>query len=182
MSNHAVANRYAVALFQLAKERGQLEPISEELQQVKEVVESTPELEQLLEHPKVTSQKKKNLIQDTLASGLSESVVNTLLLLIERGRINIILPLIDKYQQLANDERGIANATIYSVKPLTEEEKNQFSQGFAKKIGKNTLYVENIIDQDLIGGVKIRIGDRIFDGSVKRQLDRLERQLISGKR
>ncbi len=65
---------------------------------------------------------------------------------------------------------------------MTEEEQQQIATIFAKKVGKSKLVVKNVVNPELIGGIKIRIGDRIYDGSVKAQLDRMERQLIAGTR
>ena len=66
---------------------------------------------------------------------------------------------------LANEERGVADATVYSIRPLTEAETEAFLQAFAAKIGKDRLRIENIVDSNLLGGIKVRIGNRIYDGS-----------------
>jgi F-type H+-transporting ATPase subunit delta len=182
MSNYAVANRYSVALFQLGKEQGSLTQFANELQLVKEVFILTPELSSVLLHPKVSQADKVSIIKDNFASYLSDSVINTLLIVIERGRGDILLSIIDKFKQLAYDEQGKAEAKVYSVKPLSDEDKEVISKQFAKKVGKETLMIENIVDGELIGGLKIRIGDRIYDGSVKGQLDRMRFQLVGTNR
>jgi F-type H+-transporting ATPase subunit delta len=182
MSGKAVASRYAVALFQLAKEQGTLEQVGNDLQLVKQVLIQTPEFESLLLHPKVTTTKKVELVKGSFATNVSKTVLDTLMLLLERNRISALKPLINQYEKLSYEERSIALATVYSTKALNEEQREQLSESFAKKVGKETLYIENIVDPTLLGGLRIRIGDRIFDGSVKGQLDRLERQLVAGKR
>lgn len=182
MSNYAVANRYAVALIQLAKEKGSLTQFVNELQVVKDVFNQTPELSNVLLHPKVSQADKAKIIKSSFSSYVSDSVINMLLLVIERGRGDIILSVIEKFKVLAYDEQGKAEAKVYSVKPLSDEDKDVISKQFAKKIGKDTLMIENIVDDKLIGGLKIRIGDRIFDGTVKGRLDRMQRQLIGTSR
>lgn len=102
--------------------------------------------------------------------------------MVERGRGENIIAMIDQFKKLAYEEQGMAVAYVYSVKPLSDEYKEVISKEFAKKVGKNTLLIENIIDEDLIGGLKIRIGDRIYDGSIKGQLDRLQRQITAPSR
>lgn len=179
MSNHAVANRYAVALFQLGKEQGSLTQFVNELELVKDVFKQTPELNTVLLHPKVSHEEKVKTIENSFMSYVSQSVINTLLLIVERGRADIILPVIEKFKTLAYEEQGKAEAKVYSVKPLNDTDKEVISKQFASKIGKETLIITNIVDADLIGGLKIRIGDRIYDGSVKGQLERLSRQLVS---
>lgn len=182
MSKNAVASRYALALFQIAKESGSLTQFANELQLVKEVFEKTPELKRVLLHPKVTVEQKAELIKNSFASYVSNTVINTLLLINERGRNEIVLAVIDEFKYLAYEEQGMAEAKVYSVKPLSDEHKEVISEQFAKKVNKQKLIIENIVDENLIGGLKIRIGDRIYDGSIKGQLDRLQRQLTAPSR
>ncbi|OLO42281.1 F0F1 ATP synthase subunit delta [Alkalihalophilus pseudofirmus] len=182
MGNKAVANRYAVALFQLAQEKDLLKQIGDELQLVKAVFEQTESLNKLLEHPKVLEEQKVKLIKESFADAVSAYVLNTLLIMVKQKKGSIIIPFINKYQELAYEAEGMAVAKVYTVKPLSEEDKQLVSQTFAKKVGVKTLYIENIIEPKIIGGMRIRIGDRIYDGSIKRQLDRLQRQLVAGNR
>jgi F-type H+-transporting ATPase subunit delta len=67
---------------------------------------------------------------------------------------------------------------VYSTRPLTEAEQQALSATFAAKVGKQSLRIENIVDTNLLGGIKLRIGNRIFDGSLRGKLERLERQLL----
>ena len=179
MSNITVANRYAEALFQLASEKHDLKKINEELQVVKEVVNTTPELTQLLMHPKVTAKSKQAFIKSSFGQVLSKSTLNTLYLLIERKRMDILIPMIDKFKDLAYSAVDMAEAIVSTPKPLAETEREQIAKIFAKKAGKSKLEIKNVIDPELIGGIKIRIGDHIYDGSVKAQLDQIKRQLIA---
>lgn len=75
-------------------------------------------------------------------------------------------------------KKGIADAKVYTVRPLTEAEKEALSVSFAAKVGKKSLRIDNIVDTNLLGGIKLRIGNRIFDGSLRGKLERLERQLL----
>jgi F-type H+-transporting ATPase subunit delta len=177
MNKEVVAKRYALALFQIAKEKQLLDQLEEEIRVVQQVFAENKELVSLLKHPKLAVQKKKALLQETFAS-LSTPLLNTLMILLDRHRIEIVPELASEFIGLANEERGVAEATVYSVRPLTEDEKQALSEAFAKKIGKVTLRITNVVDTSLIGGVKLRIGHRIYDGSVSGKLERLQRQLI----
>lgn len=99
------------------------------------------------------------------------------MILIDRHREDYIAEMADHFIELANDERGIAEAKVYSVRPLTEAESEALSSVFASKVGKQSLRIENIVDSNLLGGIKLRIGNRIFDGSLRGKLERMERQL-----
>ncbi|RSL29668.1 F0F1 ATP synthase subunit delta [Salibacterium salarium] len=179
--SRAAANRYAVALFELSKEKNILDQIRSEVEVVKQVFTDNKELDELLLHPMVSKEKKEQLIQESFSS-LSDIVQHTLLLLLERKRMNIVIPLIEKFEELADEEQKIGHATVYTVKPLSEKEHEKIAQTFADKTGKETLHLKNEIDHDLIGGMKLHIGDIVFDGSVQGQLNRLQQNLVSGKR
>lgn len=178
MSNGTVAKRYAIALFQVAKEQNVLDQVEQELLAVKAVFTENSQLISVLNHPKVTKEKKKLLVKESF-SKLSSPVLNTLLILIDRHRQASILSVVDFFTEAANDARGIADAKVYSVRELTEDEKNALSEAFAKKVGKSTLRIQNIVDKNIIGGVKLRIGNRIYDGSVSGKLARIERELLT---
>jgi len=178
MTGGVVAKRYALALFQIAKEKQSIDQFEEELRVVKQVFVDNSELLQVLSHPKVSLDNKKALIKEAFSS-LTTEILNTLFLLVERHRIEIVTELADRFVELANEEQGTQDAKVYSVRPLKDEELKALSDVFAKKIGKQSLRLENIIDKSLIGGIKIRIGNRIYDGSVSGKLERIERQLVA---
>jgi F-type H+-transporting ATPase subunit delta len=177
MSNTAVAKRYALALFEIAKEQNSLETIEQELRVVKSIFIENNEINTLLETPKIPLDKKKEIVKEAFITA-SPSVLNTLLLLTDRHRSGEIVAVVDAFIDLANEERGIAEATVYSVRPLSDDEKEALSSSFAKKVGKQSLRIENVTDDSLLGGIRVQIGNRIFDGSLVGKLNRLERELI----
>ncbi|GLB59055.1 F0F1 ATP synthase subunit delta [Cytobacillus sp. NCCP-133] len=177
MTGSTVARRYALALFQLANEHQLLDQMEEELRAVKEVVNHNQELKIVLKSPKLPIEKKKEILKGAFAS-VNIYVLNTLMILIERHREDHISDVADHFISLANDKKGIAEAKVYSVRPLSEAEKETLSESFAAKVGKKSLRIDNIVDTNLLGGIKLRIGNRIFDGSLRGKLERLERQLL----
>lgn len=177
MSSSGVAKRYATALFQLSKEHQLLDQMEAELSVVKEVVANNVELNSVLKSPKLPVSKKKEILKEAFGS-CNTYVLNTLMLLIDRHREDNIAEVADEFIQLANEDRGIAEAKVYTIRPLTTDESAALSSSFAAKVGKKSLRINNIVDSNLLGGVKIRIGNRIFDGSLSGKLERLERQLL----
>lgn len=177
MSNSAVAKRYALALFQLSKEHQLLDQMETELRVVKEVVTNNPGLTALLVSPKLSKAKKKEILAEAFSSA-SPFVLNTLKIMIDRGRADNLTALVDQFIELSNEDRGIASAEVYSTRQLTADESAALSSVFASKVGKKSLTINNIVDSNLLGGVKLRIGNRIFDGSLRGKLERLERTLL----
>ncbi|MBP2243002.1 F-type H+-transporting ATPase subunit delta [Cytobacillus eiseniae] len=178
MTGSIVAKRYAVALFRLANEHQLLDQMEEELRAVKEIMNQNADLHAILKSPKLSIEKKQEIVKSAFATAVNTYVLNTLLILIERHREDEISSVADHFISLANDARGIAEAKVYSIRPLTEVECEALSASFAAKVGKKSLRIDNIVDTNLLGGIKLRIGNRIFDGSLRGKLDRLERQLL----
>jgi F-type H+-transporting ATPase subunit delta len=178
MSNSMVAKRYASALFQIAREQQILSQVEEELRVVKEVLQYNADLKAVLNSSKLTIEKKKEIVTNAFAS-INVFVLNTLLILIDRHREDEILEVANQFIELANEASGVAEAEVYSVRALTDAEREALSTTFAAKIGKKSLKIENIVDSNLLGGIRLRIGNRIYDGSLRGKLDRLERKLLS---
>jgi F-type H+-transporting ATPase subunit delta len=178
MSNSMVAKRYALALFQIAKEQQVLDEIEADIRVVKEVVQYNPELKAVLKSAKLSIESKKAIISASFTT-VNGYLLNTLLILIDRHREDEIIHVADDFIELADSEIGIAEAKVYSIRPLTEVERDLLSATFAAKIGKKSLRIENIIDSNLLGGVRLRIGNRIYDGSLSGKLERLQRKLLS---
>ena len=177
MSQSVAAKRYALALFELAQKNGQTGPIQEDLRELKKVFLDNKELGQLLESPKITNGKKERNASRSF-KGANPLILNTLFVLLDKKRINEVVHVVDEFNAFANDAAGVAEAKVYSTRPLTEEESEAISNAFARKVGKQSLRIENIIDPSLIGGIRLQIGNRIYDSSVSAKLERLKRDLI----
>ncbi|TDL32918.1 F0F1 ATP synthase subunit delta [Jeotgalibacillus sp. S-D1] len=176
MSKSTVANRYAQALYELALQNGQVDTVEEDLRVVRQVFRDNPDLALLLQSPKLTKTQKKQLILQSF-SGLSIYVLNTLSMLIDRRRNTEVAALADAYIELALSSRGTAVAHVYSATRLSEADQAALSKAFAARVGKQSLQITNNVDPSLLGGLRIRIGNRIFDGTIKNKLKRLEREL-----
>lgn len=172
-----VAKRYALALFQIAKENGQVDQLDGEIRVVRTLLTTSPEIYTFLKSPNISLEKKKEVVKEAFAS-TNTYIVNLLLLLIDRHREELIGSICDQFISFVNDEKGIADAKVYSVRSLTDEEKVAISATFAVRVGKRSLNIENIVDSNLLGGIKVRIGNQIFDGSLKGKLDRLQHKLL----
>lgn len=177
MTGSMVAKRYALALFQIAKEQNLLEQVEEELRVVKEVFTYNADLQAVLKSPNLEVVNKKEILSEAFAS-MNQYLLNTLMMLVDRHREAEIVAVADDFIRLANEERGIAEAEVYTTRPLTDAEREAFSTSFAAKVGKQSLRIENIVDTNLLGGVRLRIGNRIYDGSLRGKLERLERKLL----
>lgn len=178
MSRNIIADRYGFALYEIAKEHNLVDQIEKEMHVLRKVVKENPEFMSLIRSYVLPLPKKKELISEVFSKS-SPFVLNTLLILVDNGSFHHVDDVAKAFIQYANEEKGIGEATVYSVRPLTSEESELISKTFAKKIGKQSLNIENIVDTDLLAGVKIKIGNRIYDGSLRSQLDRLAKTIIN---
>ena len=181
MSEAVVAKRYAEALFQLGNEKAVLEQFVEELRLIQEVFEKNDELYTFLAHPRINNAKKKQFM-DEVFQGLKKDVVNTLKVLIERHRIEIVSSMVDHLIRLYNDAKGIAEATVYSVRTLSNPERQALTTSFVKRFNKSTFMINNVVDPTLVGGMKIRMGNTIYDGSISGKLKRMKQNIVTANK
>ena len=98
----------------------------------------------------------------------------------ERNREEVIEEIGEEYKRLVYDAKGIAEAEVITAVPLSEEEEKELIAVFQKKIGK-TLVISNRVDSDILGGLIVRIGDRLYDGSLTNKLKRFRKQLNASR-
>ncbi|MFK7694805.1 F0F1 ATP synthase subunit delta [Paenibacillus sp. HJGM_3] len=171
-----VAKRYAKALFEVAQQQGNVAQVEEELKGILQVIRENADYGKLLEHPNISAADKLGLVKQAFEGKVSTAVLNTLQLIVERRRESVLADLVDSYVKVANEALGQANATVVSAYPLTAEESQQVAEKFGQVTGKR-IRVTNVVDASLIGGIQVRIGDRLYDGSMSGKLKRLEQAL-----
>ncbi|MBN2908053.1 F0F1 ATP synthase subunit delta [Polycladomyces sp. WAk] len=179
MSQSVVAKRYARALFEVATEKQLLDQVEQELFAVVRTLEENSEFQQWLAYPQVAKEEKKELLERIFGE-LSEPTKHLLFLLIDRGRQSAIGKIAEEFRALANESRGVADAVVTTPRKMTVKDQKRLIALFKKLIGKE-LSITNVVDSDILGGVIVRVGDRLYDGSLKTKLDRFQQQL-SGTR
>ncbi len=179
MSSPRVASRYALAILDSRPEDLPLDTLLQDLMDVRASVTASSELRQFFKSP-IISRKHKTDGTSTLFDGkVSPFTVGALLLLVENNRENLILEIIDAVFDLHRKREGIVASRIVSAVELSEEERGRLIAALRKLSGKN-IEAEYATDPAIMGGVIVRLDDRIFDGSVRRQLQRLRTRFISG--
>ncbi|MCM3338680.1 F0F1 ATP synthase subunit delta [Paenibacillus sp. MER TA 81-3] len=176
-----VAKRYARALFELAEDRKTVSETEQQLKDVATVVSDNEKLYILLTSPNVVLADKIGVLDIALKDQVSDIVYNTLQLLIERGRINILHEVVNSYIRIAGEAIGLLDAYVTTAYPLNDAEKQAVAAEFGHKLGK-TIRIHNVVDASIIGGMLVRIGDRLYDGSLSGKLDRMNKTLKSQAR
>ena len=171
------ARRYADALFSLAADRGTIDVWAGELQRVARVV-SAPGATQLLAAPGDTLAAKRASLA-TVAGPLSREVLFLVDRLLERKRIDLLPQVAEAFADRVRQHRGIELAEITTAVPLPEPELRVVVQRLEERIG-HRVETTTRVDPSIIGGVVVRVGDQLFDSSVRGRLERLRRRLIAG--
>lgn len=175
-SNSVVAKRYAKALFEVAQSSKNVEGVEADLKVIAAALQSNEDFAKFLVHPNIASNDKLDVLNKAFGGTVSETVLNTLGVLVESGRESIIEELLENYVSIANALTGSASAVVTTPKALSDKELDEVAKDFGKVIGK-TVRAENVVDPALLGGLTIRVGDRLYDASLSGKLARLEKSL-----
>jgi F-type H+-transporting ATPase subunit delta len=180
MINRTVARRYAQALFSLGAERDELGRVESDFSTVVEVVQDEPQLKGILENELVPVEKKEALLEETFGEVCSPLTLNFLRLLIEKNRQEYLTDIYVEFRQYADEARGIQEANVTLAEEPSEETRQVLREGLEKLTGKKIRMVTSI-DPDIIGGVVVRIGDRLYDASIRHQLEAMEEALVGSQ-
>ncbi|MCS6801548.1 MAG: ATP synthase F1 subunit delta [Chloroflexota bacterium] len=178
MADLTVARRYAQAIFSLAKDQNRFDEWDAELTTIAEALQQ-PELRAALESVRAPFAAKRELIQSVFAETVSPLAKNFLLLLVQRGRLQLLDDIIAFYRRLVDEERGIARARVTTAVPLDESERERVAQRLAAITGKQ-IRLETAVDPTILGGLIARIGDKLIDGSTRTRLLALRQRLAAG--
>ncbi|MFN3567796.1 MAG: ATP synthase F1 subunit delta [Caldimicrobium sp.] len=176
----AVALKYAKGLFIAAKELNKVKDLGEELRSFLNFLKENKEVLQVLQSPVYPPEIKLEILKEIVkVYQLSPEIEKFMSLLIERRRIQYIEEIVFMYQVLWDEEEGIARGEVYSPYPLSEEEKRDLEDVLQKQLNKQVL-LEVKHAPELLGGLKVKIGDYVWDGSLKSQLEKFKEIIIKG--
>ncbi len=173
MISGAAARRYAKALHAIAVENDILESMENELQFLAKILKQEKKFREVFYHPYILESEKKELIEKVFADKLSLYIMNFISFIIDKGREREVIVIVDEYTNLANETRNIVRADVTTAVPITDVEVSQIKANLEKKTGKD-IRVSTKVDPAIMGGVVIRLGDKVMDGSIARHLERLQ--------
>lgn len=171
-----VGKRYAEALVDVSLENGETDNYRSKLKTLVDLYKNQAEFKWLLSTPEVSSGIKKETLTKSLGAEPGDRLVNFLMLLIDKGRIDFLPEIFKEYEVLADKRKNILNIVIVSASALDESQIERIKEKYAKEYNASSVNAKIELDNSLLGGVKIKIGDRVIDGSVRGRLEAL-RQL-----
>jgi len=177
MREESVARRYAAALLNQAKATDTITQVRDDLRKVAHALETTPALRALLGQPLVTEGRKKEMLARTVGGAVSPMTLALLNLMVDKRRVNLIDTVQAEFDRMVLDYQNIAHATATTAVPLTPEQTLALERSLEQRTGKD-IELETNVDPAVIGGVLVRIGDMVLDGTVRGNLERLREQLL----
>lgn len=178
MSESAVADRYARAIFEIGVEQNQLDPLSQQIGAIAEAYGASAELRSVLDNPLVPEEQREAVLKELVSRlGLSELASNAVRLLARRRKLRALPDVARRLGTLRDERAGVVRAKVTSAQPLSESFVQQLTQKLEKATGKR-IVLERRQDPTLIAGIVTQIGDNTIDGSLKGRLHDLERQLL----
>lgn len=169
-------SRYAEAFVDLAAEKNALDAYLEELSSITELCADRT-LNALLANPEVSKRERKDILSGILKGRVRQEVQNFALLLIDKERIGSLPGILREAVRMANERRKIIDIIIYTAFPIGQEQIDSICEKFKKLYGAVGFKVAVRTDPTLLGGVKVAIGDKVYDGSVKKKLAGLRKSM-----
>jgi F-type H+-transporting ATPase subunit delta len=170
------ARRYADAAFEIGRADGTLETWERDLATLREALDDE-ELRRLVQHPAVPFAEKEKVLR-RVATGVAREPLSLALLMIRRGRPGAIDAMVERFRELVRRERGISLAEVRTALELDDEERTAIAARLRALTG-DRIEMNEVVDESLIGGVSVRIGDQLYDASVRSRLERLRARLTA---
>ena len=172
-----VSKTYGDALFAIAMEESRLDELFEAAKVVKEVWDSNEEFRNVLNHPEIVKESKLKMLEEVFANRVPKEIVGLLVLLVSKGRANEISTVFEYFIGLVKEEKKIAKVDVTTAVALSDEQKEQLVAKLEETTKYESFEMNYQVDEALIGGMVIRIGDRVVDSSIKTKLYEMSREL-----
>lgn len=174
-----IARRYAEALYEAAKDAGLTKEIGEQLEQLLRVLKTDRELDLAFRSPALTAHRRRLLLEECFQGELHPYVLNLCQQLWTKGRENSLPSVVSAYRRLLRQDAGLLTAELVSATNLTEEQLAPLRQALEKRFGQPVV-IEMKVDRSLLGGVRVRVGNTVLDGSVRGHLQAMRERMLSG--
>ncbi len=179
--NKSTINAYARSMLELANEQKQLEAVAGEISSLRDVIRSNPAFASFLADPSVGADERTRTIEKTFSGKVSPLVMNFLRVLNSRRRAGLLPEIADRFEELLAEQRGIVEVDVTVAQRLSDAELDQVRDRVSQALGK-TAVVHQYVDESIIGGLMLRVGDRLIDASARYQLQTLRQRMMTARK
>lgn len=177
MSRGIVSKRYAEAFFGLMSEKNLLDQGEVDLKEISRIYQEVEEFRRFLEHRRIPASDKKEIMRRLFKKKVHRYTLNFLLLLCDRHRESGLQDICHCFFEMALQARNITEAEVRSAVPLSEEDLKAIGQRLTQVTGSE-IRLHTAIDPSLLGGVVVKVGDKVIDGSIAQRLRKLKEHLM----
>jgi F-type H+-transporting ATPase subunit delta len=178
MAIRTYARRYSQAVFNIARERNELDRWQSDLRKIATLGEDAPFMA-LMENPKIHFEAKARLLTERLGE-INPLALNLVYLLVARGRLHLVDDIADEYQRLLDSYRGIERAEVTTAIGLDDEDRRRLEERLGAVVGKKVV-LKPRVDPSVLGGIVARVGGKLLDGSTRSKLEALKKAMASGE-
>ncbi|NTW48272.1 MAG: F0F1 ATP synthase subunit delta [Chlorobiales bacterium] len=179
MVHSIVGRRYALALIEVAEQQNKLGDMINDLAFVDEVISGSKQLRVALQSPLIQGYKKATILISLFQGKVSDQTVGFLKLLATKGRADKLAAVIQEFKALLDERSGIINVDVSSAVELDQIQSEELRQKLENFTSKK-IRIRLAIDKELIGGLTVKIGDTVLDGTIRHKLEMLREQLVKG--
>lgn len=172
--------RYAAALFDLAVSEHKIDDYKLEAEFIRRLLQEEPDFATLLQSQKVTLEEKISLVEKIFLGQVSESIVGLMILIVKKGRQEFISDIFEAFLEMVKKQKGILKATVTSAVALHPSELEQIKMQLEKST-KSQIELDTIVDESIIAGLLLRVGDKVVDASIKGKMQMLKKELYELK-
>lgn len=180
MINRAVASRYARALFDAALEGGVVKEIESQFPSFVDFITASPDFRSFLNHPTIGNDNKKQAMEEMFKGKLNTLLLDFISLVIEKNREAYFELIWGKFHTLLMEHEGRAEARVFTPFPLSDDASAKLRKALEKVTGRK-ITIDEVEDKNLIGGVRVQVGDTVMDGSLRSRLEAAREHLLSAK-
>ncbi|WP_300080574.1 F0F1 ATP synthase subunit delta [uncultured Thomasclavelia sp.] len=173
----SVAHCYAASLFSLAKEENAVDSYQKDMLLIDDIFSKEPKFLTFFSHVLIDDKVKCDLIDQSFKGTVNTYIVNFLKLLVKKRRIRYLQEIIKEFKKLCNDYFGIEEGILYTAFDISPESLKQVEQAVGKATNK-TIKLKVVKDPALIGGIKVEVNNRVFDGTIKNKVSLLKKELL----
>ena len=174
-----VSKTYGDALFAVALEENRMDEFFEAVKVVADILRTNEDFGKLMNHPKIMKEDKVKIVEETFGGNIPREIVGIMTLLVTKGHASEMISVFDYFIDLVKEEKKIGKADVTTAVSLNEKQKAKVEQKLLDTTKYETFEMNYSVDESLIGGMVIRIGDRVVDSSIKAKLYDLTRELRS---
>lgn len=172
-----VSQTYGTALFEVAVEEGTMDSMMEEVQSVLAIFQENEEYVKLLNHPKIPMEEKVSLLETAFKGKVSDQLTGLLTTVVEKGRFSEVEEILNFFVKEVREYKKIGTAYVTSAALLTDGEKAEVEKRLLATTSYESFRIDYQVDESLIGGMVVRIGDRVVDSSIRTKLSNMAKDL-----